>query len=184
MALTNSHNTTVYAVLLGVGFWLWLARRAGADVVELSMEGPVALTEQQKQMVALISAKADAALLNPSFMVALAVTESSLNPQALGDDGKSAGLFQLTLNTVHYWSPDATLPELFDPDANANWAMLDMRKYLTDFPGHTYGDYAEAWTLGLTGRFRLGHRNPQKVQHMAQAVRDLGLTLNLDEVPT
>jgi hypothetical protein len=143
----------------------------------------VALTDEQKQMVALIQGAAEAALLNPAFMIALAVTESSLHSTVTGDDGKSLGLFQLTLPTVQYWNANATLGELLDPNFNTNWAMLTMQKMLTDYPGHSYGDYAEAWTLGASGRFKLGRRNPQKVQHMAQAVTDLGLTLNLNEVP-
>jgi len=144
----------------------------------------VKLTDSQKEMVALILAKSKAALLDPAFMIALAVTESSLNPAAVGDDGNSTGLFQLTLDTIHYWNPDAVQAELFDAEANCDWAMLDMRKYITDFPGHSYGDYAEAWTLGASGRFIYGKRNPQKIQHMMQAAKDLGLTLNLNEVPT
>lgn len=150
-----------------------------------SMGGnPVKLTDTQQQMVQLITDEANRASINPAFMVALAVTESSLNPTVLGDDGKSIGLFQLTLDTVHGWNPEAQVGNVLDPEQNAVWAMLDIRKYITDFPGHTYADYAEAWTLGASGRFRHGKRNPQKVQHLIQALSDLGYTLNVNEVPT
>ena len=144
----------------------------------------VKITETQKSMVALIQTKAQDALIDPAFMVALAVTESSLNPATVGDDGKSFGLFQLTVAAISQFSPDVTPASLLDGELNAGWAMLYMRKYFTDFPGFTYADYAEAWTLGAHGRFQLGRRNPLKIINMNQASTDLGLTLNLGEVPT
>jgi hypothetical protein len=183
MPSTSSRNTTLYVVVVGA-FLFWLANRAGAQTLILEAGGPVKLTDEQKRMVALIQSASLGAQIDPAFMVALAVTESSLKPATIGDDGKSLGLFQLELATVHYWNPDATADELLDPVKNITWALLDMRKYFTDFPGFTYGDYAEAWTEGETGRFRRGRRNPQKVEHMQQALTDLGLTLSLNEVPT
>src|SRR2546428_6161470 len=53
------------------------------------------LTDDQRQAADLIVQKATAAGLDPSFMLALAVTESSLRPAVVGDDGVSVGLFQI-----------------------------------------------------------------------------------------
>jgi hypothetical protein len=195
-------STSWSSYVLGAGIFAWVvfvvSRASGENrrtqlpqdqtfpsgSMESMGDNPVTLTDLQKEMVALISSKADAALLNPAFMIALAVTESSLNPSVIGDDGKSIGLFQETLDTAHIWNPDATVDDLLEPTLNVRVALLDFRKMLTDFPGFTYGDYAEAWTEGETGRFKRGRRNPQKVQHLQQAILDLGLTLNVNEVPT
>lgn len=185
MALTKSSSLILLAGV-AAGLFFFVNRAAGSTAlapVNVLGEGAVKLTDEQKNSVQLITDKANQANINPAFMVALAVTESSLKPRTIGDDGKSFGLFQMTLDTVHYWNPTYTKDDLLDGPNNADMAMLDMRKYFTDFPGFTYGDYAEAWTLGETGRFRRGIRNPQKVQHMQQAIADLGLTLNLNEVP-
>lgn len=186
MALTSSSKVILLAgVAAGLFFFVNRAYGSAGALAPVNVlgEGSVKLTDEQKTSVALITDKANQANINPAFMVALAVTESSLKPRTIGDDGKSLGLFQLTLDTVHYWNPTYTQNDLLDGPNNADMAMLDMRKYFTDFPGFTYGDYAEAWTLGETGRFRRGLRNPQKVQHLQQAISDLGLTLNLNEVP-
>ena len=92
--------------------------------------------------------------LDPAFMLALAVTESSLNPSVTGDDGLSIGLFQLNRKFQSY-----TVTQLLEPQLNADAAMVEMLAVMRRFPGHTYGDYAEAWTLGGTGRFKHLKRN-------------------------
>lgn len=139
---------------------------------------PRVLTAGQIDMADRIIEAATGAGLNPSFMIALAVTESSLNPKAIGDDGISMGLFQLNKRFI-----TATDTELLDADFNIDAAMEKMRLLIRSFPGHTFGDYAEAWTLGGTGRFRRMRRNPGKLAAMERAISDLRLTLSLREIP-
>jgi soluble lytic murein transglycosylase-like protein len=129
-------------------------------------------------MADLIIRSAQRAGVNPAYALALAVTESSLNPEATGDDGLSIGLFQLNRKFQSY-----TITQLLDPHINTDAAMVEILAVMRRFPGHTYGDYAEAWTLGGTGRFTKLRRNPAKVASMRRAISDLSLTLDLDEVP-
>lgn len=137
------------------------------------------LNAGQKSMADLIVRESTRAGLDPAFMIALALTESSLNPKAIGDDGLSFGLFQLHKNFI-----SASQAELLDAGFNTDAAMEKMGLLLRSFPGHSFADYAEAWTLGGSGRFKKGRRNPTKVINMQNAVDDLGLTLNLAEVPS
>lgn len=141
------------------------------------------LTKAQRIMADLIVEHATDAGLNPSFMLALAVTESSLRPTIIGDDGRSTGLFQLLLPTAKRYDPPVEQDDLLDPATNARIGMKAMAGMMEEFPGHNYGDYAEAWTLGGTGKFVKKRKNPAKLTAMARAIADLGLTLNLNEVP-
>jgi|CXWL01.1.fsa_nt_gi hypothetical protein len=136
------------------------------------------LTKNQEMMADLIVREATAAGINPAFMVALAVTESSLDPSKKGDDYLSFGLFQLNKKFI-----SASDPELLDPQFNIEAALEKMRLLMRSFPGHSYGDYAEAWTLGGAGRFRKNRRNPAKWTNMQKAIDDLSLDLYLTENP-
>ena len=136
------------------------------------------LDRQQIRMADLIVSRSQGAELNPQFMLALAVTESSLNPRAIGDDGFSVGLFQLHKKFI-----TATQEELLDAEFNTEAAIQKMALLIRSFPGHSYGDYAEAWTLGGAGRFRKMRRNPVKWTTMQRAIDDLGLDLFLTENP-
>lgn len=140
------------------------------------------LTDSQRDAANIIIDAANAAGLNPNFMLALAVTESSLRPTITGDDGISIGLFQLKLSTARDFDPTVTGDDLLTASVNARIAMQDMAALMIKYPGRSYGGYAEAWTLGGTGRFVRGHRNPLKIQHMQDAIAALGLTLHLNEV--
>lgn len=134
------------------------------------------LTTEQIAMADLIIERANAAGISAPFMLALAVTESSLNPRAVGDDGLSIGLFQLNTRFIQ-----ATDAELKDPDFNADAAMEKMALLMRSFPDNSYGDYAEAWALGGAGRFRKMRRLPAKLENMATAIEDLQLSLSLTE---
>lgn len=142
------------------------------------------LTQNQQRVATTIVVAATDAGLSPAFMLALAVTESSLNPLAVGDDGRSIGLFQLLLSTARAHDPSVTPERLMDAATNARLACQEMRRLIRAFPGHTYGDYAEAWTLGGHGKFNLHRSNPTKVRNMERAAVDLALTLDLNERPT
>lgn len=142
----------------------------------------VALTDTQKQMVGIIDTAADVENLDPSFMVALAVTESSLRAGIVGDDGISVGLFQLQVATAKAYQAGITLEDLTDAETNAAIAAQYMRHIINSFPGHTFGDYAEAWTLGPAGRFNRNLRNPGKVANMNKAVADLGLSISMGDL--
>ena len=136
------------------------------------------LSASQVDMAELIVRTARKAGLDPAFMLALAVTESSLNPSVTGDDGLSIGLFQLNRKFQSY-----TVTQLLEPQLNADAAMVEMLAVMRRFPGHTYGDYAEAWTLGGTGRFKHLKRNLMKLSAMRRAISDLSLNLDLEAVP-
>jgi hypothetical protein len=183
----NTSTLVVGAAGLGLVFWL-LSKKGNIAMGSPSTGTPAAentqrifstgrLTRTQIEMGDLITDKARAAGLNPAFMIALAVTESSLDPRSTGDDGLSLGLFQLNKKFIV-----ATDQELLDADFNAESAMEKMNLLLRSFPGHTYGDYAEAWALGGAGRFRRMRRLPAKLANMENAVRDLSLSLSLQEV--
>lgn len=124
------------------------------------------------------------ASINPAFMLALAVTESSLRPTVVGDDGVSFGLFQIQLGTARDHRRDVTRDDLLSTDMNISIAMQEMRRLMRVYPGFPLGDYAEAWTLGGRGRFVLGRRNLTKLTRMHQAISDLKLDLLLSEVAT
>ena len=129
-----------------------------------------------------ILAAAQRAGINPGFMLALAVTESSLRPTIVGDDGVSFGIFQLQLGTARDHRPDVTPDDLLSTQPNIDIAMLEMRRIMKVYPGFALGDYAEAWTLGGRGRFVTGKRNYTKLTRMYQAIADLNLDLSLKGV--
>jgi hypothetical protein len=137
------------------------------------------LTPLQQQNAALIDQAAQANGLNSAFMIALSVTESSLGLKTVGDDGVSIGLFQINLN----YQPGETAAALQDPAHNADVAMGLMNALIAQYPGHTYMDYAVAWSTGGRGEFVSHHYNPAKVAAMARAVADLQLDLDLYGVP-
>ena len=139
---------------------------------------PRLLTRSQRTAADLIVSLSTDAGISPEFMLALAVTESSLNPQSVGDEWLSFGLFQLNSKFIH-----ASREELLDARFNTEAALEKMRLLLRSYPGYTYGDYAEAWTLGGAGRFKKNRRNPRKWETMQKAIDDLSLTLTLTEKP-
>lgn len=143
---------------------------------------PTALSMPQRLIANKIIQAAWLAGLNPAFMLALALTESSLRPTIKGDDGLSLGLFQLQLATARDHRPDITEEDLLTTDTNIAIAMAEMKRLMRVYPGFTYGDYAEAWTLGGRGRFVRGRRNMLKITRMHAAITDLELDLFLTEV--
>ena len=145
---------------------------------------PHILNRTQRLVADKIMAAASAAGINPAFMLALALTESSLRPAIVGDDGLSLGLFQLQLGTARDHRPNVTQDDLLTTDTNIEIAMLEMRRLMRVYPGFALGDYAEAWTLGGRGRFVTGKRNYTKLTRMHQAIADLNLDLSLKEVAT
>ena len=122
------------------------------------------------------------ASLDPAFMLALALTESSLNPLAKGDDGLSLGLFQLQLGTARDHRRETTEDDLLTTEENIRLALLEMHRLMRVYPGFSFGDYAEAWTLGGRGRFVLNRRNYTKLVRMHEAIATLDLLLMLEEV--
>lgn len=170
--------------LAGLAGAAWLFSRGNAMTDSTSNNGngrifsTRLLSTAQTGMADMIVGKAMAAGLDPAFMVALAVTESSLNPKAIGDDGLSVGLFQLHKKFI-----SATEAELLDAEFNADAAMEKMALLIRSFPGNTFGDYAEAWTLGGAGRFRKGRRHLRKLDTMQGAIEDLQLDLTLTRRP-
>jgi len=166
-----------------VGVYLMNQKPAQAATTTGETQGPTPLysrrllTLSQVAMADIIVRAAQRAGLNPAYMLALAVTESSLDPTAVGDEGLSIGLFQLNRRFQSY-----TVTQLHDPQINTDAAMVEALAVMRRFPGHTYGDYAEAWTLGGAGRFTHLRRNPVKLVNMRRAIADLSLDLDLEAV--
>ena len=140
------------------------------------------LSAKQRAAADIIIDAARAAGVNPSFMLALAVTESSLRPDITGDDTKSIGLFQLQVATARDYEPTITTGELFDAAINARIAMKHVKMLLTRWPGGTAADYAQAWALGGAGHFDKGRTLPAKVSALDRAILDLNLNLTINEV--
>lgn len=194
MASEKPPSGLFWLLALVFGFSLWQKRAHSAQegrsqpgtmetMDENLIYSPARLTAAQRAQADLIIEQANRADLNPAFMLALAVTESSLRPDVIGDDGQSIGLFQLALPTARDWVSGVLPEQLQDGITNARIAMLEMKRLLLRYPGHTYGDYAEAWTLGGRGRFVLDRRNTAKLVAMQRAIDDLKLNLNLNEGP-
>lgn len=142
------------------------------------------LNAKQRDAADIIIEAAQAAGMNPAFMIALAVTESSLGLFESGDAGKSLGLFQLKLATARDYEPTITTGELFDATINARIAMKHLGSLMRQFPGGTAADYAQAWALGGDGYFKQGKRLPAKVNALDRAILDLNLDLSINEVLT
>lgn len=181
---------------LGLGY-LWFR---GGEVAAAEFQGPQLpqdqlfpapvtydphiLTRTQRMVADKILAASAEAGINPAFMLALALTESSLRPAIVGDDGISFGLFQLQLGTARDHQPNVTQDDLLTTDTNITIAMQEMRRLMRVYPGFALGDYAEAWTLGGRGRFVSGKRNYTKLTRMHSAIADLNLDLSLRETAT
>lgn len=69
--------------------------------------------------------------VDPDGMVAVARCESSLNRYALGDGGKSRGIFQIHSG----WHPEVSDAVAYDPDLASEWAA-----------GRFADGYAREWT--------------------------------------
>jgi hypothetical protein len=156
-------------------------RGEGGSMGNDRLYNPDKLTDAQRRQANVIADVAYSAGLNPAFMIALAVTESSLRPEIVGDDGVSIGLFQLQLATAREVAPQVSKADLLDGFENAFLAGRVLKLLHQRYPGHTWAEYAEAWTLGGRGRFVLNRTNAAKVRNMARAIADLELSLDLNE---
>lgn len=67
------------------------------------------------EIIALIRQEATAAQLSPECMIRIAEIESNLNPNAVNQDSKAAGLYQIM--------PFHNVPNVLDPLVNTRWAM-------------------------------------------------------------
>jgi soluble lytic murein transglycosylase-like protein len=192
MSLSSDGGLLAVGVAVLAAAWL-LFRRASPAAADTSpdltippIDRPLyssrALSRPQQLIADKIVNESWLAGLDPAFMLALALTESSLHPTAKGDDGISLGLFQLQLATARDHQRDVTEDDLLRADTNIALAIAEMKRLMKIYPGFSFGDYAEAWTLGGRGRFVRGKRNPLKVQRMREAIDTLDLDLNLNEV--
>jgi len=71
---------------------------------------------------------------DPKLMKAIAMVESGLNPDAVGDNGKSFGLFQIN----NYWLKRFNIPksEMMDTSLNALWAAYVLHDCFSRYPDH------------------------------------------------
>jgi len=70
--------------------------------------------------------------IDPDLLRAIAVTESELNPRALGDHGQSYGMFQIN----KFWLDRYGIPgtAMFDPNINAMWGAFVLSKCMDRYP--------------------------------------------------
>lgn len=81
-----------------------------------------------------IAAEAQRQGVDPSLAIEVAMNESSLNPSAIGDDGKSIGLFQLQASTAAQLGVDP-----YDVNQNIQGGITYLRQLLA-----RYGEPAKA----------------------------------------
>lgn len=142
------------------------------------------LNAKQRDAADIIITAAQAGGMNPAFMIALAVTESSLGLFKSGDAGKSLGLFQLKLATARDYAPTITTGELLDNRINAGIAMKHMRSLIRQHPGATVAEYAEGWALGGRGNDWSKIQFDKKALALQNAIAYLDLPLTVNEVLT
>ncbi len=94
--------------------------------------------------------------LDWKLLRAVAQTESTENPNAIGDDGRSLGLMQVQLLIGKAYAGIIDISELFDPDKNIE-AGSGYLKEMIDKYGLEGG--IEAYNLGET-KYRKGLRSP------------------------
>lgn len=93
------------------------------------------ISPEQQTLVEMIIHEAVAAHVDPVLAVSVAILESALNPQAVGDNFTSFGLFQLHKGGE---LGSLTESEAFDPVKNTRVAL----KYFAEAHGDTPGDIA------------------------------------------
>ncbi len=178
-----NRGTVAALAVVGIGWLLLMEHSAqahsGGNARLVGDFDPRKLSKAQTDAGQLVAATARKYAVPVPFALALAFSESSFRPEAKGDDGKSLGLFQLTLATASRWQSAITEPELLAAQVNANLAMQELLRSHLRFPHATFGDYAEAWTLGLTGKFIKGRSNLQKRERVQTAINILGISLDL-----
>ena len=104
-------------------------------------------TTQQAESEAAIVKVARSLGLDPVLALAAAETESEFNPQAVGDNGTSFGLFQLhqggELDSLK-GSLAEQKKQAFDPETNARVALAEFQKVVKAHPDWTPGQVAAA----------------------------------------
>jgi soluble lytic murein transglycosylase-like protein len=113
------HETLLLAAA-GLGLWAWLRRPAAAAPSGSSLPARQ-LTLLEVEQLAQHTVAAGGYDVEPSMLVAMAWIESSFDPRAVGDGGRSLGLMQVQASTAEditrrlggrgYSAPD----DLFDP---------------------------------------------------------------------
>jgi hypothetical protein len=90
------------------------------EIQLIELPNKVATTENTKRVEFRIREIADQMDFEyPDYLVRLAFCESSLNPLAVGDSGKSRGLFQIHKN----YHPNITDQEAFDIEFSTKWTI-------------------------------------------------------------
>lgn len=94
---------------------------------------------------------------NPRLAKAIAIVESNLNPNALGDDGRAFGLMQIWYSTAQGHGYAGSPSGLFNPEANIFYATRELN-YLVDAYGFDRG--VMGYNIGET-RLRKGGSNTE-----------------------
>lgn len=116
---------TIGILLLALGSFLWAFWPKGAESTYPSIfvhPGSVlTLSEPSKETIEemIMRIAKEEGYKAPLFAISVAKCESKLDPQAIGDSGKSRGLWQ-----IHKPShPTITDEQAFDPEWSTHWAM-------------------------------------------------------------
>lgn len=90
-----------------------------------------------------------------TLLKGIAITESSLNPDALGDNGRSYGLMQIQFPTAKFFGVQSA-DDLFDPETN----IMAGSGFLADLLSrHDEEEAIQAYNLGET-KFNAGKISP------------------------
>lgn len=107
--------------------------------------------------------------VDKNVLKAVAIVESNLNPNALGDNGASAGLMQVQLLVGREYGGAKTLNDLFDPDINIR-AGSNFLKHLISKYG--FPNALQAYNLGET-RYNRGFRSVEYMNKVLTQIKIL-----------
>ena len=102
------------------------------------------------------------------------MTESSLNPKAVGDDGKSFGLMQIQVSTVEEVGFKGTKEDFLKPKINLLYSILYLRKMLKN-TGNIW-KALDAYNRGLKNTKKYPYTNKWKNHpHVGKIIKAMKL---------
>lgn len=99
------------------------------------------MAQSQSDVLQIIAQVAESMGIDPNFAIAVARYESNLNPDAIGDNGNSVGLFQLNAQGE---GAGMTVAQREDPATNARIALTQIKTVMEQHPDWSPGQIAAA----------------------------------------
>lgn len=114
-------------------------------------------------------------------LVAVSKVESKMNPNAIGDDGRSIGLMQVQLNTARQFGYKGNKQGLLNPKTNLKYASLYMR-YLLELT-HDPLRSLEGYNKGEGAMLRRPFQGPwSKQKYVGKILKELGFDVFFEEI--